>query len=118
MPSKGKKNMIYSKNEFTVIGNVCQDPECTTTASGHFVAKIDVASNYFTKNDEKKTDFINGITFFGDDAIAVTNNIQKGDFVCVVGSLQKRSWETEEGEQRSALSVVGRGIFKGIKPES
>jgi len=58
------------------------------------------------RNDEwqEETSFFGG-TVWRDLAENVAESLQKGARVIVTGSLEQRSWETQEGEKRSVVEI-------------
>lgn len=103
----------------TVVGNVTRDPELRFTPSGTAVATFGVASNRRWKN--KVTDeWEEAVSFFDvvawrDLAEHVTESIQRGARVIVVGRLEQRSWETKDGEKRSKIEVVADEVGPSLR---
>ena len=94
-------------NKVIIIGNLTKDPELTKTTNGTVVAKFTVAvTRRFTNADgERETDFINGVAWR-----AAADNLcrycNKGDKVAVVGALQIRTYEAQDGSKRYVTEVV------------
>jgi single-strand DNA-binding protein len=95
-------------NSVTLIGNLVEDPELRFTPSGVAMAKLRFAVNrrYQDRNNEwqEETSFFGG-TVWREMAEAVAESLTKGTRVIVTGSLEQRSWETQEGEKRSTIEV-------------
>ena len=95
-------------NTVTVIGNLVEDPELRFTPSGVAMAKIRVAVNrrWRDKNNEwqEETSFFGG-TCWREAAENVAESLQKGARVIIAGSLEQRSWETQEGDRRSVVEL-------------
>jgi single-strand DNA-binding protein len=95
-------------NSVTLIGNLVEDPELRFTPSGVAMAKLRFAVNrrYQDRNNEwqEETSFFGG-TVWREMAEAVAESLTKGTRVIVTGSLEQRSWETQEGEKRSVIEV-------------
>lgn len=95
-------------NSVTLVGNLVEDPELRFTASGIPRANIRMAVNrrWRTPNDEwqEETSFFSG-TVWRQYAENVAESLEKGSRVIVTGSLQQRSWETQDGERRSIVEV-------------
>ncbi len=96
-------------NSVTVIGNLVEDPELRFTPSGVAMAKIRVAVNRRwrdrnTNEWQEETSFFGG-TVWREAAENVAESLQKGARVIVTGSLEQRSWETNEGERRSVVEI-------------
>jgi single-strand DNA-binding protein len=95
-------------NSVTLIGNLVEDPELRFTPSGVALAKVRFAVNrrYQDRNNDwqEETSFFGG-TVWREMAEAVAESLTKGTRVIVTGSLEQRSWETQEGEKRSVIEV-------------
>ena len=95
-------------NTVTVIGNLVEDPELRFTPSGVAMAKIRVAVNrrWRDKSNEwqEETSFFGG-TCWREAAENVAESLQKGARVIIAGSLEQRSWETQEGDRRSVVEL-------------
>ena len=91
--------------EITIIGNLAGDPELRWTASGHAVANFTVAQTPRTKNQQGE--FVDDETLWvrcsvwREMAENVAETLSKGTRVVVTGKLKARSFETNEGQQRT-----------------
>jgi single-strand DNA-binding protein len=95
-------------NHVTLIGNLVDDPELRFTASGIAMAKVRFAVNKrYQKNGEwqEETSFFGG-TLWRDAAENAAESLTKGMRVIVTGTLEQRSWETQEGDKRSIVEVA------------
>ncbi|MFQ5966072.1 MAG: single-stranded DNA-binding protein [Acidimicrobiia bacterium] len=96
-------------NSVTLVGNLVDDPELRFTPSGVALAKMRLAVNrrWRDQSDEwqEETSFFSG-TCWRDMAENVAESLQKGARIIVTGRLQQRSWETQEGEKRSAVEIT------------
>lgn len=94
-------------NKFIGIGNLTKDPELTTTASGVNVARFSIAiSRRFENADgERETDFLNCVAW-RNLAETIHKYCHKGDKIAVVGSIQVRNYETQDGEKRYVTEIV------------
>lgn len=94
-------------NKVILVGNLTRDPEGTETASGVQIARFTVAVSRRFKNSEGgyDTDFINCVAW-RNQADFVTKYARKGIKVGVVGSLQTRSYDAEDGTKRYVTEVV------------
>jgi single-strand DNA-binding protein len=94
----------------TIVGNLTADPELRFTPSGQAVANFTVASTPRTF-DKTRNEWVDGETLFmrcsvwRDQAENVAESLSKGAQVIVVGRLTSRSYETKEGEKRTALEL-------------
>lgn len=99
---------MASDNTVTLVGNITDDPELRFTPSGQPVANFTVAVNRRTRNQDgtwdDKLDGFFKCNCWRDLAENVAESLHKGSRVVVVGRLQQRSWDTEEGK-RSAFEI-------------
>lgn len=102
----------------TIIGNVTRDPELRFTPNGAAVATFGVAVNRRWQN--RTGDWDEKVSFF--DVVAwrdlgehVTESIQKGMRVIVVGRLDQRTWETDQGDKRSKIELVADSIGPDLR---
>ncbi|HHC07793.1 MAG TPA: single-stranded DNA-binding protein [Actinobacteria bacterium] len=95
-------------NSVTLVGNLVDDPELRFTPSGTAMAKLRFAVNrrYQDRdgNWQEDTSFFSG-TCWRDMAENVAESLTKGMRIIVVGRLQQRTWETQEGEKRSVVEI-------------
>ena len=100
---------MASDNTVTLVGNITDDPELRFTPSGAAVANFTVAVNRRYKNQEgqweDKLDGFFRCNCWREMAENVAESLSKGSRVVVVGRLQQRSWEDQEGNRRSAFEV-------------
>jgi len=94
-------------NKVILMGRLTRDPEMRQTASGLPVASFSLAvdRSYKGQDGERKTDFIN-IVAWRQRAEFASRYFFKGMRVAVVGSMQTRSWEDQQGQKRYATEVV------------
>lgn len=99
---------MAADNTVTLVGNLTDDPELRFTPSGQAVASFSVAVNRRYKNAdgqwEDKLDGFFRCSCWRDLAENVAESLQKGTRVVVVGRLQQRSWDTQEG-RRSSIDI-------------
>jgi single-strand DNA-binding protein len=105
-------------NSVTLIGNLVDDPELRFTPSGVAMTKVRFAVNkrYQNRDGEwqEETSFFGG-TCWRDMAENVAESLQKGLRVIVVGELQQRQWETQEGDKRSIVEVDIKEIGPSVR---
>ncbi len=99
-------------NKAIIIGNLVKDPELRTTQSNLSVCSFTVAVNRRFKNKEGgyDTDYIN-IVAWRQTAEFVAKYFSKGSKIALVGSIQTRSWEDEQGQRRYATEVVTDEVY-------
>jgi len=113
---------VASFNKVMLMGNLTRDPELRYTSGGQAVCNFSLAINrYFNdKQGERKeeTTFMR-ITVWGKQGENCAQYLSKGRSAFVEGRLQSRSWETEDGQKRSAVDVVADSVqFIGGRNDS
>ncbi|BDZ45357.1 single-stranded DNA-binding protein [Naasia aerilata] len=94
----------------TVVGNLTADPELRYTQGGLAVANFTIASTPRTF-DRQANDWKDGEALFlrasvwRDFAEHVAGSLTKGSRVIATGRLKQRSYETKEGERRTAIEL-------------
>ena len=104
-------------NNFNAIGRVCNDLEIMKSKNNKEYLKFDLAipSNYKTKDGEKETDFVSCIAF-NNLATLISNYVEKGDRIGIIGQLKSNNYETAEGSKVRGISIVLEKIdFISIK---
>ena len=94
-------------NKVILVGNLTKDPELTTTQSGINVARFTIAvqRKFKNANDEYESDFINCVAWRS-SAEFIHKYFNKGNKIGVVGSIQTRSYDAEDGTKRYVTEVV------------
>ncbi len=101
-------------NTITVVGNVTRDPELRFTQGGMAVANFGIAWNKKKADGEEEVSFFN-VSCFRQLAENVAESITKGSRVVVYGMLQQRSWDTPEGDRRSAVEIIADEVAPSLK---
>lgn len=105
--------MARSFNQVILIGNLARDPELKTIPSGQSVASFAVATNRTWQDANGETqeaaDFHN-IVAWGKLAELASQYLTKGRKVMVVGRLQTRSWEGEDGKKNYRTEIVANEV--------
>lgn len=104
-------------NKVILMGRLTKDPELKTTNSGVSVCSFSVAIDrkFVKQGEERQTDFINVIAW-RQTAEFVSRYFSKGRMINVVGSIQTRSWDDQDGKKRYATDVVADEVnFCGDK---
>ena len=98
-------------NKVFLIGNLTRDPELSTTNSGISVCRISIAvSRRFANADgSRETDFFNVVAW---RAIAenCAKYLKKGSKIAVIGSIQNRSYEAQDGSKRFTTDIMADEI--------
>lgn len=93
-------------NKVILIGNITKDPELQETQSGVPYTKMTIAvsRSYANSEGERETDFFD-FTVWRERAENCCKYLQKGSKVAVVGSIENRTYENEEGEKRKITEI-------------
>lgn len=94
-------------NKAILIGNLTRDPEITTTQNGVSVTKFTLAvqRRFANADGEREADFIN-IVAWRTLAEHCHKYLKKGNKAAVVGYIQTRTYEANDGTKRYATDVV------------
>lgn len=94
-------------NKAILIGNLTKDPELTTTTNGISVCRFTLAiSRRFTNAEgERDTDFLN-IVAWRNLAENCHKFLRKGSKAAVVGSIQTRSYDAQDGTKRFVTEII------------
>ena len=97
----------FNFNKVILGGRITADPELRQTNNGTPVTSFTVAVNRRPSKDESQqtADFINCVAW-RNTAEFVTRYFRKGSCICVVGSIQTRTWTDQQGQKRYATEVV------------
>lgn len=107
-------------NRVILIGNVVRDPELRTTQGGASVCNFTIAVNRRPKKDsgDQQADFI-PIVAWRQLAELCGKYLEKGKKCAVVGSLQTRSYEAQDGSKRYVTEVMADEVeFLGGKGQA
>ncbi len=101
--------MSVSFNKVIVAGNLTRDPELRFTKGGVPVCGFGLAVNDKRSKREDAVDFFD-ITAWRELGEVVANYKRKGDPILVEGKLQHSSWESDDGQKRSKVSIVAHNV--------
>ncbi len=102
----------FNFNKVILGGRLTGDPELKTTQSGISVTSFSVAVNRRFSggaDQQPQADFIN-VVAWRQQAEFVSRYFRKGSSICVVGSIQTRTWTDQNGQKRYATEVVADEI--------
>lgn len=110
---------MANENQVVIVGNLTDDPELRYTPSGAAVANFRVAVNRRTRDEsgqwkDGETSFFR-VNAWRSLAENVAESLTRGSRVVVVGRLRSRSWETQEGETRSAVEIEADEIGPSLR---
>lgn len=95
-------------NKVILMGRLVKEPEVRYSQGGEpiAVARYTLAVNRrFKRKDELEADFIPCVAF-GKAGEFAEKHFKKGQMVSVVGRLQVRSWDDNEGKKRWSTDVI------------
>lgn len=99
-------------NKAILMGRLTRDPELRTTSNNIAVCTFTLAVDRRFKNQqgERETDFI-PIVVWRQTAEFVNRYFRKGSKMVLVGSIQVRSWEDNDGNRRWTTEVVADEVY-------
>ena len=107
-------------NKVILMGRLTKDVEMRQTPNGVSLARFSIAvtRRFKNSNGEYDADFINCIAWRKTGEF-IARYFQKGSMMAVVGSIQTRSWDGNDGKKQYATEViVDEAYFTGSKSES
>ena len=107
-------------NRVILMGRLVADPELKTTGSGISVTSFRVAvdRSYVKQGEQRQADFFD-VVAWRSSAEFVCRNFSKGSLIALDGQLQSRSYQTKDGQNRTAIEVVAENVsFTGERRES
>lgn len=109
---------MAADNQVMIVGNLTDDPELRFTPSGAAVANFRLAVTPRVRDGDSwrdgDTSFFR-VNVWRQQAENVAESLRKGSRCVVVGRLRSRSWETPEGEKRSATEIEADEIAPSLK---
>lgn len=97
----------FNFNKVILGGRLTVDPELRSTQNGIMFTSFSVAVNrrFSGANNEQQTDFINCVAW-RQQAEFISKYFRKGSSICVVGSIQTRSWTDQNGQKRNTTEIA------------
>lgn len=93
----------FNLNKVILGGRLTADPELKQTPQGVSVTTFSIAVN--RRGKEAQTDFIN-CQAWRQTAEFICKFFKKGSSICVIGSIQTRSWTDQQNNKRIATEVI------------
>lgn len=101
----------FNFNKVIIGGRLTADPDLKTTPSGISVCSFVVAVNRRASGDrEAAADFLN-CTAWRQTAEFISRYFHKASSICVMGSIQTRSWVDQQGQKRFSTEIVADEAF-------
>ena len=95
-------------NQCQLMGRLVRDPELKYTPQGTAVVSFSLAVD--RRFNREKADFID-VVAWRQTAEFISKHFQKGTRIAVVGSIQTRTWEDNEGHKRKAVEVLADSVY-------
>ncbi|XUA31866.1 single-stranded DNA-binding protein (plasmid) [Enterococcus faecium] len=94
-------------NNVTLVGRLTKDPDLRYTASGTAVATFTLAvnRNFANQNGNREADFINCV-IWRKPAETMATLAKKGGLIGVVGRIQTRTYDNQQGQRVYVTEVV------------
>ncbi len=106
--------MARSLNRAQVIGNLTRDPELRYTPNGTAVCSFSVATNrnWTTDTGEKREEAeFHRVVAWNKLAEICSQFLVKGRKVYIEGRLSTRSWQAQDGTQRSTTEIIASDMI-------
>lgn len=97
-----------AESSIVLVGNLTRDPELKFLNSGLATVKFSLAVNRKFKDnrgEEKEQTSYFDCSALGSIAENIATSLKKGERAIVQGRLEQRTWDTPDGEKRSAVEV-------------
>lgn len=104
-------------NVVALMGRLVADPELRHTPQGVSVTTFTIAvdRSFVRQGEQRQADFID-IVCWRSSAEFVCKYFQKGSLIAVNGSIQTRTYQDKNGNNRTAVEIVANNInFAGPK---
>jgi single-strand DNA-binding protein len=95
-------------NKVILGGRLTADAELKQTPQGVAVTTFSIAIN--RRGKDATTDFIN-CQAWRQTAETICKYFKKGNSICIVGQIQVRSWQDQQGNKRYATEVVADEVY-------
>ncbi|MEE0842668.1 MAG: single-stranded DNA-binding protein [Christensenellales bacterium] len=93
-------------NKVFLIGNLTRDPELSTTGSGVKFCRFTLAvSRSYSRDGKRETDFL-PVVVWRAQADNCARYLKKGSKAAVSGSVQTRSYDTQDGSRRYVTEIA------------
>ena len=107
-------------NKVILMGRLTKDVEMRQTPNGVSLARFSIAvtRRFKNSNGEYDAEFINCVAWRQTGEF-IARYFQRGSMIAIVGSIQTRSWDGNDGKKQYATEViVDEAYFTGSKSES
>lgn len=103
-------------NQAILLGRLTQDPQIRVLPSGQNVASFGLATNNFYKDqsgEKKKTTEFHNVVVFGRSADVASQYLKKGMLCLVIGRIQTRTWQAQDGRKMIRTEIIANRIQLG-----
>lgn len=101
-------------NKVILLGRLTKDVDVKYTQTTNImIASFSLAVNrrFIKQGEERQADFFN-VTAFGKTAEFIQKYMNtKGQQIAVIGRLQNRSWEDDQGQKHYATDVIAEEVY-------
>ena len=107
-------------NKVILMGRLTRDVEMRQTPNGVSLARFSIAVNrrFAGRDGQQQADFINCVAWRQTGEF-IARYFRKGSMIAIVGSIQSRSWDGQDGKRQYATEVsVDEAYFTGSKAET
>lgn len=98
-------------NKIILLGRLTRDPDIAMSSKGTLIGKFTVAvpRKYVKEGEERKTDFINVVTF-GNLTDFLGKYFKLGQQILICGRLEINQYEDENGESKYSTQVIAEEL--------
>lgn len=99
-------------NKTILMGRLTKDPDTryTQTTNTQVTSFILAVNRRFVKEGEQQADFIN-IVAWSKTAEFVSKYFKKGQQVGVIGRIQTRTWDDDQGQKHYVTEVIAEEVY-------
>ena len=100
-------------NKVELLGRLTRDPEIRYTQSNNIpVTSFSLAVNrrFVKEGEERQADFIN-IVAWNKTAEFCSKYFKKGQQVAIIGRIQTRTWDDDQGQKHYATEVIAEEVY-------
>ena len=98
-------------NKIEILGRLTKEPETRYTTKNAPVSNFKLAVDRRIKKDgESNADFFN-IRAFGTLADVCNKYLHKGSQIVIIGRLQNRSWDDEQGQKHYITDIIAEEMY-------
>jgi single-strand DNA-binding protein len=102
------RKLFKDTNKLEMTGWLARNPEIRYRTNSQAVTTFDLCSTeeYPVQGEVRKRECWVTVVMYGPDGEKFAGEGQKGDWIGIIGKLQQRRWETEDGQKRAKHEIV------------